>query len=99
MNFILNLLNANTFGELDKNLSWIDGVVENWGKLLKPLIIFFVTFGFIYSFYLGIKLATAPDQGKRNEAKKHIVSFVISMVVIVVFLLILEIFNNYLGLN
>ena len=40
--------------------------------------------GIIYSIYLGVKLARAEDQSKRDEAKKHLITVVIAIVVTVV---------------
>ena len=54
--------------------------------LLQPALIVAVTAGFVYAVYLGVRLATAEDESKRREAKKHVIGF-ISAMVMVVFLL------------
>lgn len=46
----------------------------------------------IYAVYLGFNLARASEQGKRDEAKKHLITVVISIVVT----LVLVIFFLYL---
>ncbi|MBE7073637.1 MAG: hypothetical protein E7379_00890 [Clostridiales bacterium] len=46
----------------------------------------------IYGVYLGINLARATEQGKRDEAKKHLITVIISVVVT----LVLVIFFLYL---
>lgn len=49
--------------------------------------------GIIYSIYLGVKLARAEDQSKRDEAKKHLITVVIA---IVVTLVLIVFFNTLL---
>ena len=51
--------------------------------------------GIIYSIYLGVRLATAEDQGKRDEAKKHLITVIIA---IVVTLVLVVFFNTILPL-
>ena len=58
--------------------------------------------GIIYSVWLGVKLARAEDQSKRDEAKKHLITVVISVgvtLILIVFFntvlpLILKAFNS-----
>ena len=49
--------------------------------------------GAIYAIWLGIKLAKAEDQGKRDEAKKHLIAVAIAVGVTVVLILF---FNTFL---
>ena len=51
--------------------------------------------GIIYSIWLGIKLARAEDQSKRDEAKKHLITVVIAIAVTVVLVVF---FNTILPL-
>ena len=51
--------------------------------------------GVIYSIYLGVKLARAEDQGKRDEAKKHLITVVIAIAVTLVLVIF---FNTVLPL-
>ena len=46
----------------------------------------------VYSIYLGFQLARASEQGKRDEAKKHLITVIIAIVVT----LVLVIFFLYL---
>lgn len=46
----------------------------------------------VYSIYLGIQLARAEDQSKRDEAKKHLITVLIAIVVT----LVLVVFFLYL---
>lgn len=49
--------------------------------------------GAIYAIWLGIKLAKAEDQGKRDEAKKHLIAVAIAVGVTIVLILF---FNTFL---
>ena len=51
--------------------------------------------GVIYSIWLGVKLARAEEQGKRDEAKKHLITVVIA---IAVTLVLVVFFNEILPL-
>ncbi|MBQ7306952.1 MAG: hypothetical protein IJW82_00300 [Clostridia bacterium] len=63
-------------------------------SLLQPVLIAAVTAGFVYAVFLGVKLATAEDESKRKEAKKHIVTFVFAMVLVVFLLWIIPVLTN-----
>ena len=43
--------------------------------------------GAIYAIYLGVKLARADEQGKRDEAKKHLITVLIAVAVTIVLVL------------
>lgn len=43
--------------------------------------------GVIYSIYLGIQLARAEDQSKRDDAKKHLVTVIIALGITLVLVL------------
>lgn len=49
--------------------------------------------GAIYAIWLGIKLAKADEQGKRDEAKKHLITVAIAVGVTIVLILF---FNTFL---
>lgn len=49
--------------------------------------------GAIYAVYLGVKLARADEQGKRDEAKKHLITVAIAVGVTIVLILF---FNTFL---
>lgn len=58
--------------------------------------------GAIYAVYLGIQLARADEQGKRDEAKKHLITVLIAIgvtLVLILFfnLLLPEIVKAFLG--
>lgn len=49
--------------------------------------------GAIYAVYLGVRLARAEDQSKRDEAKKHLITVAIAVGVTIVLILF---FNTFL---
>lgn len=48
--------------------------------------------GAIYAIYLGVQLAKADEQGKRDDAKKHLITTVIAVGVTVALILVFNIF-------
>ena len=48
--------------------------------------------GSIYAIYLGVQLARADEQGKRDDAKKHLITTVIAVGVTVALILVFNIF-------
>lgn len=49
--------------------------------------------GAIYAIYLGVQLARADEQGKRDDAKKHLITVVIAVGVTIALILV---FNTFL---
>lgn len=49
--------------------------------------------GAVYAIYLGVKLARAEEQGKRDEAKKHLITVCIAIGVTIALILV---FNTFL---
>lgn len=81
--FFKNAFNASTGAANDaivNTLKWVTNGV--W-------IIFGVVglAGVIYSIYLGVQLARADDQSKRDDAKKHLVTVIIALAVTLVLVL------------
>ena len=50
-------------------------------------------FGAIYAIYLGVQLARADEQGRRDDAKKHLITVCIAVGVTIALILI---FNTFL---
>ncbi len=48
--------------------------------------------GSIYAIYLGVQLARADEQGKRDDARKHLITTVIAVGVTVALILVFNIF-------
>ena len=56
-------------------------------ELLRILAIIFMFVGAVIGFwamYLGFKMASASDEGKRKEAKKRLINSIVSMVLIII---------------
>lgn len=97
MGFLTSLLNIgwkDYFGKIFgadsdayKAASSALGIVE---MLLWIILAVVGVAGIIYSIWLGIKLARAEDQSKRDDAKKHLITVVIAIGVT----LVLVIFFN-----
>ena len=93
MQTLLNLLGATISG----TYAFLQPVVNAISDLLPPALIIVATAGSIYAVYLGVIMAKAEDQGKRDEAKKRVINAVLALVVIVVLILLLNIFVNNLS--
>ncbi len=48
--------------------------------------------GSIYAIYLGVQLAKADEQGKRDDAKKHLITTIIAVGVTLALILVFNIF-------
>ena len=48
--------------------------------------------GSVYAIYLGVQLARADEQGKRDDAKKHLITTVIAVGVTLALILVFNIF-------
>ncbi len=48
--------------------------------------------GSIYAIYLGVQLSRAEDQGKRDDAKKHLITVVIAIGVTLALILVFNVF-------
>ncbi len=48
--------------------------------------------GAVYAIYLGVQLARAEDQGKRDDAKKHLITVFIAIGVTIALILVFNIF-------
>ena len=100
-NFIMSLLNAGTtwgtyFDEIFENdpdaRAAMVKAFDITSTILWILLAIVGAVGSIYAIWLGIKLAKAEEQGKRDEAKKHLITVIIAVAVT----LVLIIFFNVL---
>ena len=88
------------FANLKANLGNYQGTYDVLNSVFNILsIVLWVVLGIvgavgaIYAIWLGIKLAKADEQGKRDEAKKHLITVAIAVGVTVVLILF---FNTFL---
>ena len=88
------------FQNLQEDLGDYSGTYEVLNSVFNILsIVLWVVLGIvgavgaIYAIYLGVKLARADEQSKRDEAKKHLITVAIAVGVTVVLILF---FNTFL---
>lgn len=63
------------------------------GIVLWVVLAIVGTIGAIYAIYLGVQLARADEQGKRDDAKKHLITVCIAIGVTLALILV---FNTFL---
>ena len=83
-------------------ISLLNEVVSSWGGFIDSMtglstVLWVVlaivgAIGSIYAIYLGVQLSRADEQGKRDDAKKHLITTVIAVGVTVVLILFFNIF-------
>ncbi len=66
---------------------WVGNIMQPISIVLYVLMGLVAAAGAIYAIYLGIQLARADEQGKRDEAKKHLITVLIAVAITVVFIL------------
>lgn len=69
--------------------AWLGQILDFINAALPYILIAVGTFGVIYAIVLGVNMAKAEDAGKREEAKKRIINFVIAIVVTIVLILVM----------
>ena len=67
--------------------SWVADIFNPISIVLYVIMGLIGAAGAIYAIYLGIQLARAEDQSKRDEAKKHLITVLIAIAVTVVLIL------------
>ena len=95
-----SLLNAASWTEFIKNMSGLEtsqrellGQVFNIISIVLWVVLAIVgAIGSIYAIYLGVQLARADEQGKRDDAKKHLITTVIAVGVTIALILVFNIF-------
>lgn len=80
-------------GEYKDTYDVLNSVFEILSIVLWVVLGIVGAVGAIYAIYLGVKLARADEQGKRDEAKKHLITVAIAVGVTVVLILF---FNTFL---
>ena len=95
-----SLLNAASWTEFIENMNGLEtsqrellGQVFNIISIVLWVVLAIVgAIGSIYAIYLGVQLARADEQGKRDDAKKHLITTVIAVGVTVALILVFNIF-------
>ena len=81
-------------GALPPIFDRFSNLIPRLQSLLQPALIVAVSAGFVYAVWLGVKLAMAEDESKRREAKKHVVTFICAMVMVVFLLWLVPVLMN-----
>ena len=88
MNFLSNLLGwANLFPPEDKTYGWMGQIFGTISIVLYIIMGIVGAAGAIYAIWLGIQLARADEQSKRDDAKKHLITALIAVAVTIVLVL------------
>ena len=95
-----SLLNyADSWTDFIDNMDGLDNQKELLGQVFNIIsIVLWVVLaivgaiGSIYAIYLGVQLARADEQGKRDDAKKHLITTVIAVGVTIALILVFNIF-------
>lgn len=96
LNFISMLGNAWTdLANNYKELSWVGNLFQYLYPILYAILAVVGAAGVIYAVVLGINLAKAEDQSKRDEAKKRMITTIIAVAVTLVLIIF---FNELLPL-
>lgn len=89
LNFISSMLGYNWEENFpaESDLHWVAQVYQYLGPILYAIMAVVGAAGVIYSIVLGVNLAKAEDQSKRDEAKKRLITTIIAVAVTVVLII------------
>ena len=76
---ISTILGKFNFGENDAQFNWLNQLYKYLGPVLWAIMAIVGAAGAIYAIILGVNLARAEDQSKRDEAKKRLVTTLIAV--------------------
>lgn len=75
---------------------WVVQIANTLKSIVAPALIIMSAVGAIYSIVLGVKMAQADDQSKRDEAKKNLINVIISVVAVILLIVIFYMLSNWL---
>lgn len=94
---------ANAFMSIGKVLGtppnvpeWVDTFAGVLKSIVAPALIIVSAAGAIFAIVLGVKMAQADDQSKRDEAKKNLINVVIAVVCTVLLIVLFYMFGNWI---
>ena len=90
------------FPETNEKYKWMGQIFGTISIVLYIIMGIIGAAGAIYAIYLGIQLARADEQSKRDDAKKHLITVLIAVAVTIVLvlffnLLLPEIVKAFIG--
>jgi small-conductance mechanosensitive channel len=68
----------------DPQWGWVYNIVNAVYTILGPILAIVAAAGVIWAIVLGINMARADSQDKRDEAKKRLISLIVGIVILVV---------------
>lgn len=77
----LGATDSELYGE---GFGWVDTLMSTINKVLIPILGIVGGAGIIWAVVLGVNMARADSQEKREEAKKRLISLVVGIVILVV---------------
>ena len=88
---LFSLLGASVSGWTDLadtlDQDWIKQMFDILSPILWAIMAVVGAAGIVYSVFLGVNLARAEDQSKRDEAKKRLITTIIAVAVVVVLII------------
>ena len=75
------------FPETDEKYGWMNSIFGTISIVLYIIMGVVGAAGAVYAIYLGIQLARADEQSKRDDAKKHLITVLIAVAVTIVLVL------------
>ena len=94
MNKLMSLLMdaSDVYDETKKEFvgayAWLNPLISVLNNIVLPILIVVATAGVIYAIYLGVMMAKAEDEGKREESKKRIINLIIAIAITVVLMVV-----------
>ncbi|MDD4350900.1 MAG: hypothetical protein PHP83_01805 [Clostridia bacterium] len=82
--------------EVGASKYWVVQIANTLKSIVSPALIIMSAVGAIYSIVLGVKMAQADDQSKRDEAKKNLINVIISVVAVILLIVIFYMLSNWL---
>ena len=95
ISFLANAWTDDAFNWEKYNLGWLVNLFNVLYPLLYAIMAVTAAAGAVYAIVLGINLARAEDQSKRDEAKKRLITTIIAVAVTI---LLIVFFNELLPL-
>ena len=85
--YVASKLTGEYAGQTLWDYSWMASIFNVVSIVLYIILGLAGAAGAIYAIYLGIELARADEQGKRDDAKKHLITVLIAVAVTIVLIL------------
>lgn len=81
------IMNGKTFlgqWEFAEQFVWVQNILDAINFVLVPIMAVVAGAGIIWAIVLGVQMARADSQDKRDESKKRLISLIVGIVIVVV---------------